>query len=172
VTDGKCLGLVEGQGECPDLYPEVPALKAAPNGTTRALVPAATFKEAFGLVPKKVSHKRVLGHLAVVLAENQTTLGATDLDKAWTVMTGNAEGRFPDFEAVLQDVAKKPAKAAVALDGVLLRELLAVAEKFEGDGKPTVVLSVQGEDDPVTVEARNPAQKFTGVLCPVHRPGE
>jgi hypothetical protein len=51
ATDGQMLGLVEGPGECWELYPQMPALSAAPNGATTALVPASAWTEAFKLAP-------------------------------------------------------------------------------------------------------------------------
>jgi hypothetical protein len=171
ATDSRYLGMVEGVGENPDTFPEVPGLKDAPDGATAALVPAGTFAEACKLVPTKVRHKPVLGHLAVVMGPVTTTMGATDLDRARTVTTRNVEGRFPAYGEVLKDLAKKPVRASVRLSATRLRELLAVAEKFadpDSSSEPAVDLEVRGKDDMVTLTVKNKAQKFTGYLAPMN----
>jgi hypothetical protein len=171
ATDSKYMGIVEGVGENPDTFPGVPGLRSAPNGAMAALVPAGTFAEACKLVPTKVRHKPVLGHLAVVMAPNQTTMAATDLDKARTVTTRNVDGKFPASGELAKDLAKKPVWASVALSATRLRELLAVAEKFadpDSGSEPRVVLDVRGQDDMVTLTVKNKAQKFTGYLAPMN----
>jgi hypothetical protein len=174
ATNGKLLGHVSGPNAAdPETdYPDLPALAAAPNGATVALVPADSWTEAFRLVPKQKAHKPALRNLAAVLGEIETTFGATDLDRCRSLSTRNVEGRYPDFTQVY---LSGPPRATVRVNADLLCDLLKVAAEFATDGAVTLELreGKNGTPVPVMVRAQNASgQQFTGVLVPLTPPAE
>jgi hypothetical protein len=117
----------------------------------------------------------VLKNVACVLAENDATFAATDLERGRTLYTRQLDGKFPDTKAVIP--GGQP-DAVVAVDAELLIELLQVAKQFTGDDGPKrVVLELRRNPRcpdagiPVVVRAQNAdGQRFTGLLMPLTEP--
>jgi hypothetical protein len=171
ASNGKILGHVSGPNAAdPEKeYPDLPALDAAANGATEALVPAESWAEAFKLIPKKTQRaKPALGNLAAVLGDAETTFGATDLDRQRTLSTRNGEGRYPDFRQVYP---AGPPVVAVRVNASLLCDLLRVGAEFAGSDTDAITLELRtGKNNcpaPVVIKAKNGTQEFTGVLMPL-----
>jgi hypothetical protein len=61
ATNGKYLGVVSGpMPDAPADFPSWGGLDSAPSGAARALIPAASWAEAFKLAPKKERAKPLL----------------------------------------------------------------------------------------------------------------
>src|SRR5262249_42339045 len=73
ASDGRRLAIVDGPQAAPDHdYPDLPALTAAGNGASAALVPSAAWQEAFKLPPRGSRLKAALHSLACVIGPDET----------------------------------------------------------------------------------------------------
>lgn len=143
ATDSKRIIMVEGR--CPDAatFPEIPALKSAPNGKSRALVPtdswSKTFKDAAKMTKGRYV-KPVLQNVAVVCGENEVTFGMTNLAQVETPMTRQLEGRYPPFREIFP---RKSPTVRLRVDAKLLADTLkAVAAMGDDDEYNTVMLEI------------------------------
>lgn len=171
ATDGRRMIVVEG--EYPPVsaeFPTMPSLDAAPNGKTQAVIPAKAWKETMTKAVKatKKAVKPIMReNVAVVMGEQVTTFGATDMESETVATARNVEGRFLNWRCVLPDESK--AKAVVSFDPKLMAELLtAVASIGCDEESKRVELRLYGDHTPMTITSRSPNRPHTtGVLVPL-----
>lgn len=177
ATNGRVLGLVRGTADSADDYPAVPALTAAPNGQTAALVSRDDWTRAFRTVPmsRRTSAKPILRNVACVMGRGVATLGTTDLETQSVVASHvDANRRYPNPADVLP--TGEPT-LTVTVDPTYLAELLTVAAQYTTDAEAAVTLEFRTKRDrngqtrhaPVVVRAANGTQEFTGLLVPLDR---
>jgi DNA polymerase III sliding clamp (beta) subunit (PCNA family) len=163
ATNGRILARVDGvHKDAPEDYPTFPALAAAPNSGTSALVPLDSWADAFKL-PAKRGHDR-LKCVATIIGANEVTFGGTDLERCRTLNTRLVDGRWPDTDAVLPQDAPS---ATITLNADLLVELLRVASEFSPDGEGRVTLEVHAGNKPAVIRTSNGSQQFTGLIMPL-----
>lgn len=160
ATNGKVLGLVEGDAGPTDEFPTIPAVETAPNGANSAIVPAAEFVKAMKDVPRKMV-RAAMNCLACVIGTQQTTLASSTLDSNIVRQPRNVEGRFPNVDKVIPKTA--PA-VTLTFNPKFLAELLQVASEFAADG--IVTIEVRGANQPLVIRASSPSQTFTGLAMP------
>jgi hypothetical protein len=164
ATDGKRLVVITGTGADAADYPPLPALTAAPNGATSAVILADEWRKAFKSVPKGRHLKPILAHVAAVLSDEVSTLATTNLDSSTVTQPRNLEGRFPDWEGV---VPKFQESRKVTVSIRMLRDLLAVADAVAEEDKVILEIGPAAENKPIALHAENLSQKFTGLLMPM-----
>jgi hypothetical protein len=139
ATDTKVLVRVEGDCAAhPDEFPLscVPALAHAPNGASKALVPARAWRESFKKAKSltRKTRQTALRSLAVVVHEQVTTFAATDSEAAVCESTPNLTGKFAPYQDILEKTRKDgPCRLRVAVDPRMLAQLLQTAAEFAGD---------------------------------------
>jgi DNA polymerase III sliding clamp (beta) subunit (PCNA family) len=145
VTDGRRLLIVRGPHKQGELTPQdrltIAALDDAPNGTFTALVPAADWTKAFRAAKKGDPVGLVLGGLDVTFGTGSHLL-----------RTRPVEGRFPDVNIV---IPKKPALFSIAVNPLLLAELLTVMANVGGEDERKVFLHFYGPKVPMGVTLKN-----------------
>lgn len=132
ATDTKVLVVVEGacDEDREKEFPEIPALLAAPNGATKALVPAAAWDKAFRTA-SKIRHVRKvtpMRNLACVVGDVVTSFAATNGEVTDFAQTANAVGKFPPFRDIFEKTEKRTAGGA---DVDKIAELMADANDAE-----------------------------------------
>jgi hypothetical protein len=168
ATNGRYLGLVEGEPSTAiGHYPNVEAVRNAPNGATKAIIPAKDFAAATAAASKKKAAP--LGrYVATVLGEKVATMVTHDGENTATTTAQTIDGRFPDWRKVLDSVDKKGAPAfSIRVDARYLVQLLTAAATFTQDNCGAVTLEFFGKDDPMRVVGASVEQKFTGLLVPL-----
>jgi hypothetical protein len=172
ATNGKVLGIVTGPAVSPEDFPASAIPPAASDTAAEGVVPGGAWKEAFKGLPRRPPVP-ALGQVAALLGPEGTTLVTTDGDAVTVTEAPVSDGRFPDVEAAFPRGAPV---ARFAVDPVLLRTLLGVAEAFAGqEGTRRVVFEVRMPKggaalplQPVQVSARNEAgQEFRGLIMPL-----
>lgn len=152
----------------PEEFPAIPALEAAPNTATRALVDAGSWRTALRGAPKRVSTP-ILRNVAARLSEKEVTFASTDGERTTVTPTKAVEGEFPDHAAVWP--SSRP-KAAVTLSLPLLKGLLAVIEGF-APASEAVRIEVRGEGDPVVFLTASPERgRVEALLMPLTLDGK
>ncbi len=184
ATDTHILAVVTG--ECvdkADLHPfsTYDPVCAAPNGKSESLINAKSFKDFFAkakkVTQKASGHKPILGSVATVIGEKETTLGATDMEQRPVDRFTNLEGRYPPIRDIIPKSTKKPV-CKIRIDAKMLAKLLEVAAQFtdEGIGSNAVdILVFDGDGEkyttkPLLIKAVKPskAQHFTGLIQPLY----
>lgn len=171
ATDGRRMIVVEGEyPPVSDEFPKMPTLDAAPNGKTQAVIPAKAWRETMSKAAKatKKAVKPILReNVAVVMGEQVTTFGATDMEQETVATARNVDGRFLNWRCVMPDESK--AKAVISFDPKLMAELLtAVASIGCDDEYKRVELRLYGDHAPMTITSRSPNRPHTtGVLVPL-----
>src|SRR3984957_7152350 len=161
ATDGKRLIRVSGPNvDNPAEYPSIPALDAAPNGQTTALIPGKEFERAFKECPKK--GKPALQSVACVMGAAVSPLATTDLQSSLVRQPRNVDGRYPNTDHVLP---KGEPVAAQHVSADLLAELLEVLKHFSGDGT-AVTIEIHANGAPMVVRATNGTQRAVAALMP------
>lgn len=171
ATDGRILVLVEGRTEPYERseFPSIPALETAPNGSSKAIIPARVFTQAMKDAPsgRLVANKPILGRVACVMGEQVSTLATTDLETNLVRQPRNVEGRFPDYASVFPET--EPA-VTISFNAHLLVELLKIAATFTPDDADGVVkIEVRTKNTPLVVRCQTAGgeQKFTGLCMPL-----
>ena len=156
-------------------YPEVSALKAAPNGEMETIVPAASWSKHFRAAAK-LTKKRALANrpdlrsVPVVIGKSQTTMAATDLEQTAVEVAQNVEGRFPPVAEVFP---KGSPAITFAVDPVRLVALLKALLPFCDDGCQNVVFQVHADQQgkgtrPIVITPAHPLgdQKAAAIIMP------
>ena len=167
ATDGRRLIAVEGETTDGKEYPHVAALAAAPNGAMSATIDGRTWKKLFTgagkLVGKRGCNPKCRA-VAVVMGEQVSTIGATNLESANVETVRNLEGRFPNWKQVVP--METQAEYVVQFDPAIMAETLSAMAKIVGDESHRVVMRLNG-DSPIVLQAANAEGKVTGVVVPL-----
>ena len=100
ATDTKRLVVVEGECGNPDDVPGLEAVRTAPNGGTKGLIPLKVFKKTFADAAKATGRQTPAARqVLVALSEVQATLGYSDFEstgsKATTMTCVASNVRLP-----------------------------------------------------------------------------
>ncbi len=177
ATDGRYAARVSGPCNDAAEYPEIPALQAAPNGRTEALIASKDWDAACKTAEKATRRvhksKTELKSLAVVIGETTATLVSTDLATVNLAQPMQVEGRYPDIANVFP--APENHLKTLRVDAKRLAQLLAVAAEYTGDDEyNTVEISLYGNNGtanlPAVVRTVKGEQKFEGLIMPLTAP--
>lgn len=169
ATDGRRLVVVEGSCKEAD-YPHMDALAAAPNTATTAVIPAKAWKETLTKAEKigkgRNVHEKFKETVAVVLGDQLTSFGATNLEQQMFEQTRNVGGKFPNWRQVVPIESK--AEYRINVDPILLAEVLkAVSDVGCDEETKRVVLHFHGNSPMVITARRENGPKVTGVVVPL-----
>lgn len=162
ATNGRILATVEDL-ETEFVAEDFPANVipvTAPNGSKAAIVPADGFTCAFKALPKKTPLP-ILGTVAVVMGEKETTLGVTDLDSPIVKTVRNIEGKFPNYKQIIPN---GKATFTCEYNPKLLMDALKMAVEFGLDG---VKMEFTNNESPVKITGKRNGQKLTVVVMPL-----
>lgn len=161
ATDAK--GLVRVTGPCvgdPAAYPDLPALTAAPNGRTDALIPGGVWRKTFAAADKLTRRGRTRANLravAVKLGAEVATFGMTDLETSPVESCRLVDGRFPPAADILPRPGR--GKDAVRVDPVLLADVLRVVAAAcpvpDSGATASVTIETYGPDKPVAIRCES-----------------
>jgi hypothetical protein len=165
ATDGRKAVIVRGlQSVDAANFPNLPALKTAPNTATTAVVLAKDWKDAFKLSHRTKDRLDIPNSLAVVLGNSLTTFAATDLERARVLQVRNVEGRFPEVDGIIP--SGEP-KRTVDVDPSLLIDVLKAALAFTDDESKRVTIELRDGGTPIVVRRKNNDQEFIGLVVPL-----
>lgn len=183
ATDTKVLVVVEGVGQKAEEYPEVGALKDAPNGGTKGLIPAKLFAEVMTESAKKTksSTKPILKTVALQMSAptgkygsdnydpGQAVLGWTNLEQHATPTTKMIDGRFPPYKDI---IPKRPPLARIAFDPEFITRLGEVCKQIKpmvDKESCRVEVDFYGSQKPCIFRFENPEteQKATVLIMPL-----
>lgn len=168
ATDGHSLLRVTGNCGDKEEYPELPALKASPNGELEAIIPARDWKEAFVAAKKVKHHKAALRTVACVIGKEVTSLASTNLERINFLQPKNIEGRFPATDQILRPESE--AFATVALTPTVIIETLQTFSKLTGAQIPVYFdLFNAKTGGPVTligIRGQTPECRIDGAIVP------
>jgi hypothetical protein len=172
ATDTKCLLRITGQCHSADDYPTNPALAAAPNGSTEALIPQNSWKSFFTSAAKLTKKNRTrpeLQTVAVVLGKEQATFGATDYDSFPIEQTRLVDRKFPPVNDILRGLKPSRAKYRVRFDAELMVKLLQtmVATMPAAAGEYTVDMYGFDDSKPLLIERVGESAKATAIIMPM-----
>jgi len=158
ATDGRRLLIVRGPHNQRELTPQdrltAAALDDAPDGKFVALVPAEDWAKAFKAAKKGES-------IGLVLGEEDLTFGTA----SQLLRTRQVEGRFPDVNAV---IPKKAPPFTIAVNPLLLAELLTVMAQIAGEDERKVCLHFYGSKVPMGLSCKNAEGQFAdAILMPL-----
>lgn len=159
VTDGRRLLVVQGEQE---IHPW-PGLEVEVDERTQVVIPFDDLEKAVKLAKDRSSRQgtqKIIG-VATTAASDCVYLGiGPDYLKTWPV-----EGRFPDTQAVLTEVAENPL-FTVKLDPRLMGEIMKVMADLQ-DEAPRVQVFFCGEDKPLVLMAKTGEFIAEGLIVPL-----
>ena len=171
ATDARRLLRVSGGDVGPiDEYPLPPAVESAPNGATKALIPAAKwdafFKQAAKLTAKKYL-KPVLKSVLVKIGENRATFAATDLDSCPVEQTKLLEGKFPPVDDIIPKKLRTGA-SVIFFDSRMLAETLnAINAMVPKDQTSIIRVESRTNSKPVHISSKScPGLNIEGIIMP------
>ena len=160
ATDGRMLAQVEDKAGTmtADDFPVLEAMKNAPNGAKKALIPAAA------LAGVKFPRKSTLPILSMALAslgETQSTFATTDLETANVQPARNIEGNFPAYEQVIP-TGKNVGQVKMSVD-LMVRAL----KVLKDTGADAFTLELFGERNAVKMTAETSGEKILVIGMPI-----
>lgn len=167
ATNGRMMAIVEND-EQHDIkeFPVLPAIEAAKNTQTQAIVPTSAIKNMLKTWPKGKT-SLLLQNAIVKFAEDVSTFATTDLESVSVTPARNIEGTYPNY----QQVQPKTCSFQICINPLMLSELLVAASKIAGVGN-SVTLSFNGNLNPMQVSAKdNQGFTFEGILMPMKADG-
>jgi len=180
ATDTRFLAIVTGPCVAPsDEHPlsNFDPMTTAPNGHKESLVGTKAFKDYFAkaakLTKKAAGIKPILGSVATVIGEKETTLGCTDLEQRQVDRLTNIEGRYPPVD---ECIPKKPPIAKFKVDAKRFADFLKIAAAFsDPDKNNSVEIQVLDSElkdgfasKPIVVKTSNGhRQTFYGIQMPL-----
>lgn len=168
ATDTKRLVLVEGECGNPDDVPGLEAVRTAPNGGTKGLIPLKVFKKTFADAAKATGRQQPAARqVLVALSEVQATLGYCDFETQQVQATPLVAGKFPPARDFIASTRKKKVAAKFAIDPKMFAEVLKTLASFCDGESMRVEVEVRGESEPLILTAANATQKVTGLVMPL-----
>jgi hypothetical protein len=155
-TNGKVLAVISGPGgDLPEPFPD--ELSDLPPSADKVVIPKQAWKEAFCSPQKRKGDP-----VGVHLGEQSSLLAGISDGEADVHRTGNLEGRYPDYKAVLAVGTRQPL-ARLRVEPALLLEIVKLAQ---GINKDCITLEVFGLNDPIAIGASNEEQQFVSLVMP------
>lgn len=170
ATDTRVLAQVTGRpADRFEDFPSLPALAAAPNGESEAVVPAKAWATAFA--KRHSRSKPILNYTAVVIGKEVTTFATADSESGVAEGIKNLGGRFPPCADVIPSRFKKPV-FTIRVDPEQLARLLTVAAAFTTEDNRGVTLEFFDAEHPFVLRCEHNIrhQSFVGLAMPLPLP--
>ena len=162
ATDGWLLAMVESETELKETdFPEIEALKNAPNTAKGAIINVDGLKQAAKGVAKK-SRTPVLREIAVKMAETNSILASTTLENHTVVTPRNIEGTFPNYQQVIPK--DESATLKIKFNPRLLGKAIEIAEQVMD--RDSIELQFSTATSPLKIVGERKGYKMTLVVMP------